>query len=198
MPAETDLVILPGSKATIADLVALRVEGWDIDIQAHVRRGGHVLGICGGYQMLGKRVADPQAIEGPAGSIAGLGLLDVETVLTAEKTLRSVSGTLRGGNASFAGYEMHVGDTSGPDCARPAVTFAEGRPDGAIAANGRISGHYVHGIFGETSARAALLATLGVLSSGEDHDAKIEATLDALAVHIAEHVDLDRLFALAR
>jgi adenosylcobyric acid synthase len=198
LPPETTLVILPGSKATIADLAALRAEGWDIDIRAHVRRGGRMLGICGGYQMLGTRVADPQAIEGPASDVAGLGLLDVETVLTADKALRSVTGHLARESSSFAGYEMHVGDTSGPDCARPALLFSDGRPDGATSADGRISGHYVHGLFASTAARKALLTDLGAESSEIDHDAKIDALLDRLAVHIAEHVNLDRLLGLAR
>jgi adenosylcobyric acid synthase len=198
LPAGVDLVILPGSKATIADLAALRSEGWDIDIAAHVRRGGRVLGICGGYQMLGTRISDPQGIEGPAGSVAGLGLLDVITTLTPVKALRSVTGTITRQNSSFAGYEMHVGETSGPDCGRPALRFDDGRPDGATSASGHIIGHYVHGIFNETPSRAALLAELGGASSGHDHDARIEATLDALAVHISEHMDLDRFFSLTR
>jgi adenosylcobyric acid synthase len=198
LPVETDLVILPGSKATIADIAALRAEGWDIDILAHVRRGSRVLGICGGYQMLGRRIADPQGIEGPSCSVEGLGLLDVETVLTADKTLRFVTGNLLTTGSSFAGYEMHVGETSGPDCARAVLRFDDGRLDGAASPDGRISGHYVHGIFGETAARDALLNSLGGAASSEDYDAKIDAVLDALAVHITEHVDLDRLLASAR
>src|SRR5690242_20866249 len=114
-----DLVLLPGSKATLADLAALRAEGWDIDIIAHRRRGGHVLGICGGYQMLGRRIADLQGIEGPPGEAPGLGLLDVETVLTDEKMLVETSGVERLSGAAVRGYEMHVGRTDGPDAARP-------------------------------------------------------------------------------
>ncbi|MDR3375860.1 MAG: cobyric acid synthase [Ancalomicrobiaceae bacterium] len=198
LPAETDVVILPGSKATIADLAALRVEGWDIDILAHARRGGRVVGICGGYQMLGRRVADPQGIEGPAGSVAGLGLLDVETVLTAEKSLVEVSGQLAGSGAPFAGYEMHVGETSGPDSARPALSFTDGRPDGATSPDGRIEGHYVHGIFNADAARSAILARWGGTASDLAFEARNEATLDRLAAHIAAHVDLDKLLGLAR
>ncbi len=133
-----DLVVLPGSKATIADLAFFRDQGWDIDCLAHVRRGGRVLGICGGYQMLGRCVADPDGIEGPAGAVEGLGLIDVETVLTGEKTLRGVEGSCVVNGAPFAGYEMHVGNTSGPDCARPLLRFADGRPNGAIAPDGRV------------------------------------------------------------
>jgi adenosylcobyric acid synthase len=198
IPGDTDLVILPGSKATISDLTALRAAGWDIDIHAHVRRGGRVMGICGGYQMLGTRIADPQGIEGPSGSVAGLCLLDVETVLTSDKTLCDVSGAFAGETRSFAGYEMHVGDTTGPDRQRPLLRFADGRTDGAVSADGRVVGHYVHGIFSQSSARTGLLAQFGVSGGGFDHEARIEATLDALAVHIAEHVDLDQLLSLAR
>ena len=135
-----DLVILPGSKATIADLVALRKSGWDIDILAHARRGGQVLGLCGGYQMLGRRIADPDGIEGEPGVCDGLGLLDVETVLTGTKLLRAVSGRTIGDDVPFSGYEMHVGETSGPDCKRPMLRFDDGQEDGAISRDGRVRG----------------------------------------------------------
>ena len=141
-----DLVILPGSKATIADLAALRRNGWDIDILAHARRGGRVLGLCGGYQMLGRSIADPEGIEGPPGGCDGLGLLDVETVLGGDKRLRAVEGISVADGVPFAGYEMHVGETSGPDCARPLLRFADGTPDGATSADGRIQAAYVHGL----------------------------------------------------
>ncbi len=139
IPAETDLILFPGSKTTIDDLAALRAEGWDIDIKAHVRRGGRVLGLCGGYQMLGKRISDPNGIEGPPRTVEGLGLLDVETEFGTEKTLERVEGKLAQSNASFQGYEMHVGKTTGPDTVRPFLTFADGRLDGATSPDGRIS-----------------------------------------------------------
>ena len=122
-----DLIVLPGSKATIADLAFFRQQGWPVDLMAHVRRGGKILGLCGGYQMLGTRVADPDGIEGPAGAVEGLGLLDVETVLTDEKTLQRVEGECVLNGAPFEGYEMHVGLTSGLDCGRPLLRFIEGR-----------------------------------------------------------------------
>ena len=198
LPADVDLVLLPGSKATIADLAALRLEGWDVDILAHVRRGGRVLGICGGYQMLGRRISDPAGIEGPPGGVAGLGLLDVETVLTARKSLVEVTGTLPNTEISFAGYEMHLGRTEGPDCARPQLRFADGREDGAATADGRVTGHYVHGIFAQDGARTAFLRSLGGRGSELDFEGRIETTLDLLAAHVAQHVDLDRLWDLAR
>jgi adenosylcobyric acid synthase len=198
IPGDCDLVILPGSKATIADLAALRAAGWDIDLAAHLRRGGRVLGICGGYQMLGRAVADPDGVEGPAGRVEGLGLLDIETVLTGDKLLSEVSGTSIEGGAPFRGYEMHIGRTSGADCARPLLAFADGRHDGAASADGRVAGCYVHGLFADDRQRAHWLAQLGGASDGNSYEAGVDATLDALAGHIAAHVDCDRLLAMAR
>ena len=178
-----DCVILPGSKATIADLGFFRAQGWDIDLIAHVRRGGRVLGVCGGYQMLGQRVADPEGMEGSPGAVAGLGLIDVETALTAEKTLERVEGENVLNGAPFAGYEMHVGRTTGPDCERPLLRFADGRLDGAVAPGGRVMGAYVHGLFADDRHRAAFLAALGADSSVA-YETTVEATLDALADHL--------------
>ena len=192
-----DLIILPGSKATIADLKFFREQGWDIDLLAHARRGGRVLGVCGGYQMLGKAVSDPHGMEGLPGEVEGLGLLDVATVLTGEKTLAQVEGACLTNGAPFWGYEMHVGETTGPDCARPLVRFADERVDGAISADGRIAGAYVHGLFADDRQRAAWLATLG-MTSGIDYEATIERTLDALADHCEAHLDCDALLAAAR
>ena len=195
LPGDAALVVLPGSKATLADLAALRHHGWDIDLQAHIRRGGRVLGICGGYQMLGRIVQDPDGIEGPPAEAAGLGLLDVETVLTGDKTLRDVSGTAEG--VPFRGYEMHVGHTAGPDAGRPMLRFADGRPDGAVSADGRVRACYVHGLLADDRQRAAILAWLGGSAGGVSYDAEIERVLDALGEHLARHVDLDRLMGSA-
>ena len=192
-----DLVILPGSKATIPDLHFFRDQGWHVDLLAHARRAGRVLGVCGGYQMLGKRVADPQGIEGPAGAVEGLGLLDVETALTGEKTLREVAGECLVNSQPFQGYEMHIGQTEGPDCARPLLRFADGRLDGAVSQNGRVAGAYVHGLFADDRQRAAWLAELGAASE-LGYDAAIERTLDALADHCEAHVDLDAILTFAR
>ncbi len=192
-----DCVILPGSKATIADLGFFRAQGWDIDLIAHVRRGGRVLGVCGGYQMLGRRVADPEGMEGSPGAVAGLGLIDVETALTGEKTLERVEGANVLNGAPFAGYEMHVGRTTGPDCARPLLRFADGRFDGAVAPGGRVMGAYVHGLFADDRHRAAFLAALGAVASVA-YETTVEATLDALADHLETHLDCDGLLAAAR
>ena len=192
-----DLVILPGSKATIADLKFFREQGWDIDLLAHARRGGQILGICGGYQMLGKTVSDPQGMEGPPGEIEGLKLLDVATVLTGDKTLRQVEGACLTNGAPFRGYEMHVGETSGPDCARPLLRFADGQLDGAVSESGQIAGAYVHGLFADDRQRAAWLAALGT-TTGLSYEATIERTLDALANHCEAHLDCDALLAATR
>jgi adenosylcobyric acid synthase len=192
-----DLVILPGSKATIADLRFFREQGWDIDLLAHARRGGRILGICGGYQMLGQSVSDPLGMEGPPGEIEGLKLLDVATVLTGEKTLTQVQGACLANGASFRGYEMHVGETRGPDCVRPLMRFADGQLDGAVSENGRIAGAYVHGLFADDRQRAAWLAALGT-TAGISYEPTIERTLDALADHCEAHLDCDALLAAAR
>ncbi len=198
IPAEAALVLLPGSKTTIDDLEAFRQEGWDIDLRAHVRRGGRVLGLCGGYQMLGQSLADPHGIEGAPRTVPGLGLLDVETVMTPEKRLVAVTGTSLPDGVPFSGYEMHIGATEGPDAARPLLRLADGRLDGAVSADGRVAGTYVHGLFADDAQRAAWLARLGTVSAGAGYEAGVEAALDGLARHIAAHVDCDRLLALAR
>jgi adenosylcobyric acid synthase len=193
-----DLVLLPGSKATLADLAALRTEGWDIDIIAHRRRGGSVLGICGGYQMLGRRIADPDGIEGPPGEAAGLGLLDVETVLTGEKILMEADGVELGIGAPVRGYEMHVGRTRGPDTARPMLRL-NGHEDGAVSVDGRVAGCHLHGLFGGDRFRRAFLGRLGAAGDPSlDYERRVEDTLDALAQHLEAHLNIARLLEIAR
>jgi adenosylcobyric acid synthase len=197
LPGDADLIVLPGSKATIADLAALRGAGFDIDIAAHLRRGGTVLGLCGGYQMLGRSIADPNGIEGPASTVEGLGLLDVQTTLSSEKRLEPVHGTTTDG-APFAGYEMHMGVTEGPDCAWPFARLANGSAEGAVSADGRVIGTYVHGLFADDRQRAAWLQRFTGGPTQINYDGLVEKTLDALAAHLAAHLDLDALLKLAR
>jgi adenosylcobyric acid synthase len=194
LPGDADLVILPGTKATLADLAFLRAQGWDIDLAAHVRRGGRVLGVCGGYQMLGRRVSDPDGIEGPPDSVEGLGLLDVETVMTGDKTLRPVAGKLVGGSR-FEGYEMHVGRTTG--AVSPMLTFDDGAADGAVSANGQVRGAYVHGLFDRGEARAALLAELGAVSDAIDQAVRVDQALDEIAAALEQAFDIPALAAIA-
>jgi adenosylcobyric acid synthase len=198
LPAEARLVILPGSKATIADLAAFRAAGWHIDLAAHLRRGGRAFGICGGYQMMGRVIDDPLGLEGPPGAVEGLGLLEVATVFAAEKVLTQVSGVTLAEGAPFDGYEMHAGRTEGADRARPLLRFADGREDGAASADGLCSGVYVHGFFADDRLRAAFLNGIGARASGVRYEAAIEETLDGLAEHLEGHVDLDRLLELAQ
>ncbi|WP_372088759.1 cobyric acid synthase [Tistrella mobilis] len=193
-----DLIVLPGSKATIADLAFFRAQGWDVDLAAHVRRGGRVIGICGGYQMLGRVIEDPDGIEGPAGAVPGLGLLDVETRLGGDKALIETTGTEITTGAAVRGYEMHVGVTTGPGTARPMLRLADGRPDGATGHDGRVAGCYLHGLFGADGYRAALIEALtGRRPVPIDYEASVEAALDALADHLEAALDIEALFAAA-
>jgi adenosylcobyric acid synthase len=196
LPGDADLVILPGTKATLADLAFLRAQGWDIDIAAHVRRGGRVLGICGGYQMLGKKVCDPSGVEGPTGEAEGLGLLDVVTVLTRQKTLAATKGGLAGG-VSFEGYEIHVGETSGPDAERAWISDVEGRSLGAASPDQRIRGTYVHGLFNKAAARGSLLAELGAAADTADQDQVVDAALDEIAAALEQALDMAALLRIA-
>jgi len=195
LPGDADLVLIPGSKATIADLAEFRAQGWDIDLAAHIRRGGHVLGICGGYQMLGREIADPDGIEGAPARVAGLGHLDVATVMRPEKRLALSVARDRDSGTAVSGYEIHLGVTEGPDTARAWLDL-DGRPEGAASADGRVRGCYLHGLFAADAFRAAFLTRLGA-GSDLSFEATVERTLDALADHIARHVDLDRVLALA-
>jgi adenosylcobyric acid synthase len=196
LPGDADLIVLPGSKATIADLAALRAAGFDIDIAAHRRRGGMILGLCGGYQMLGRNLADPGGVEGPPAAVEGLGLLDVTTTLSAEKRLEPVRGT-SGDGTPFTGYEMHMGVTEGTDCASPFGRLFDGSPEGAVSADGRVIGTYVHGLFGDDRQRAAWLKRFAVPATIH-YDDLVERTLDALAAHLESHLDIDRLLTLAQ
>jgi adenosylcobyric acid synthase len=198
LPVDTDLVILPGSKATLADLAALRSFGWDADIIAHHRRGGHVLGLCGGYQMLGRGISDPDGIEGPPGSADGLGLIDVTTELAGDKSLVAVTGRTIADDVPVVGYEMHIGRTGGEGTRRPLVQLDDGRIDGAVSIDGRVTGTYLHGFFAADAQRAAWLARLGMPSSSVAYDALIEQTLDALAEHLEAHLDIETLLGVAR
>ncbi|HEV7277267.1 MAG TPA: cobyric acid synthase [Devosiaceae bacterium] len=193
-----DLIILPGSKATRSDLAALRAEGWDIDILAHHRRGGALLGICGGYQMLGTMIADPEGIEGTPGSSRGLGLLDVETRIGPLKQLRLEGAHHAASGEPLAGYHMHMGETAGADGNRPFARVA-GEPEGAMSASGTVMGTYLHGLFAADGFRAAFLRQLGAGRTGETaYETVVEATLDQLAEHLERHLDLDTILTLAR
>ncbi|UWQ38385.1 cobyric acid synthase [Leisingera aquaemixtae] len=196
LPGDADLVILPGSKSTIGDLAYLRRQGWDIDILAHHRRGGHVLGLCGGYQMLGQTIDDPEGVDGRPGRVEGLGLLDVHTVMAGEKRVTLTEAVTRDGNLAVSGYEIHMGRTTGADCARAWLSIG-GRPEGAASADGRVKGSYLHGLFSSDPFRASVLGALGHESQAGYEDG-VEETLDALAGHLERYMDLDQLLELAQ
>ncbi|MCO7577210.1 MULTISPECIES: cobyric acid synthase [Pseudomonas chlororaphis group] len=192
-----DLIILPGSKSVRGDLAYLRANGWDRAIAQHLRYGGKLLGICGGLQMLGKQLHDPLGLEGAAGSSPGLGLLDFETVLEAEKQLRNVSGNLTLENAPVSGYEIHAGVTRGPALEQPAVQLEDGRSDGACSVDGQILGTYLHGLFETPAACGALLRWAGLQDVQEvDYHALRERDIERLADLVERHLDTAALLKL--
>ncbi|HEX2113821.1 MAG TPA: cobyric acid synthase [Alphaproteobacteria bacterium] len=203
LPADADVVLLPGSKATLSDLGALRQAGWDIDLLAHARRGGHVIGLCGGYQMLGRNIADPNGIEGPARTAPGLGLLEVDTILEPHKILRERRAQDARSGTPIRGYEIHIGRTTGPGCAQPFLVL-DGQAEGAVSRDQRIEGCYIHGLFTSDAFRRAWLdrvrAARGLSHSDTAiaYDASLDAVLDRLADHVAASVDLDCILEIAR
>eukprot|EP01035_Chromulina_nebulosa_P004944 gene4944-6715_t len=192
MPADAGLIILAGSKSTIGDLRSLRDNGWDRQILAHARRGGRVLGICGGYQMLGRWIRDPLGLEGLDREIEGLGLLEVETVMAPEKTLANCRAHSIDYDLPLTGYQIHLGETTGPDRFRPYLTI-EGEPDGARSADGRVAGTYLHRIFDNDAFRARLLAEFGVMGGQTDHRAAVDQALDDIAGELEAVIDRDWL-----
>ena len=195
MPAHADIILLPGSKSTIADIKFLRENGWDIEILAHHRRGGRVLGLCGGYQMLGQTISDPDGIEGAPETVDGLGLLRVETVLDHQKTVRRTDGRLAAQNIAVSGYEIHMGISSGADRQRPFL-LVDGAGEGAVSADGRVCGSYLHGLFTSNGFRQHFLQQDGV-GSALDYDATVDRVLDKLAEHLAAHLDVAELQGIA-
>lgn len=197
LPADAALVVLPGSKSTIADLAAFRANGWDQDLAKHHQKGGAIVGICGGYQMLGRVVRDPEGIEGATREAEGLGLLDIETVMGPEKTVRTATAYSSRYDEPLTGYEIHLGRTTGPDCARPAITI-DGVEDGATSADGKVFGCYLHGLFEAAGFRRKFLGSLGIETNGADHRATVEAALDEIAMELETHLDVDAILAAAR
>lgn len=196
LPGDADLVLIPGSKSTIGDLAHFRAQGWDTDLAAHIRRGGHVLGLCGGYQMLGRGIVDADGIEGHAGCYPGLGHLDVTTRMHPEKRLALTQATYLATGDRVSGYEIHLGKTEGPDRTRAWLQIA-GQTEGAASINGQVRGCYLHGLFASDPFRRAYLSEIGGPTSAVACDDTIETTLDALAEHLETHLDLDRLLLLS-
>ncbi|MGN6471913.1 MAG: cobyric acid synthase [Rhizobiaceae bacterium] len=197
LPADAGLVVIPGSKSTIADLAHFRANGWDRDLAAHRRRGGHIVGLCGGYQMLGRRVSDPQGIEGDMREAEGLGMLDVETVMEPQKTVRNTGAWSVRFDTPLEGYEIHMGRTTGPDCLRP-VARVDGGGEGATSPDGKVFGTYLHGLFGADGFRRRFLESLGVRAGELAYRSVVESALDGIADALEEHLDCDALLAAAR
>ncbi len=197
LPTDTDILLLPGSKTTIDDLLALRRSGFEADVLAHHRRGGCVLGLCGGYQMLGRTIADPAGVEGEPRQIRGLGLLEVDTVLEPRKTVRLARGVELTTGEPVTGYEIHLGRSFGPATGRPWLRLDDGA-DGAVSGDGRVFGCYLHGLFAADGFRRRFLSrfTDGTFSALA-YERQVEGTLDALADHLETALDLDRLLAIA-
>lgn len=195
LPNDAKLIILAGSKSTISDLQEFRANGWDNQLQSHVASGGYVIGICGGYQMLGKTISDPHRLEGEIAKIDGLGLLDVETILHGDKIIRNASPMSIEFDVALEGYEIHSGRTHGPDCFNAMVVSETGN-DGAM--NGTVSGCYLHGLFNSDLYRAKLLQKFGVIANGESYKQGVEDALDQLATHMETHLDVDGLLKLAK
>ncbi|MEK9660145.1 MAG: cobyric acid synthase [Alphaproteobacteria bacterium] len=202
LPKQADLYLLPGSKATRADLSALREAGWDKAIADAVATGARVLGICGGYQMLGRAIADPDGTEGSPGADDGLGLLDIETEITRNKTLAAAVGRSPIYDSPVEGYEMHMGRTKGPDTSRPLLALKTHNglhSDGAVSADGRVAGCYMHGLFTCDAFRDAFLRGMRAdRPQGARWQTVVDDTLDALADHLDACVDLDALLAIAQ
>ncbi len=193
LPGDCSLVIIPGSKSTIADLAALRANGWNVDIAAHVRRGGKVLGLCGGYQMLGRIIHDPDGLDSGAASVTGLGLLDVETTMSQDKTVSPTTAKHAASGEIISAYEIHMGQTTGPDCANPFGITASGH-EGAV--KGNIMGTYLHGCFSSDGFRTAFIKSLGANTSDLAYEDLIETTLDELALHLEKHLDVEAILGL--
>ncbi len=193
IPRDVDIIVLGGTKSTLADLEFIREQGWDHDIIAHARAGGKVLGLCGGYQLLGRKIRDPHGIEGPPGEADALGLLNIETEMYEEKVVRTYRGMHKIYNTAISGYEIHIGETTGPDTTRRWIRSEHGE-DGAINPEGNVAGCYAHGLFWSDAFRISWLEDLRKNSSSElAYDAKVEASLEQLANTLEESLDIDAL-----
>ena len=196
IPGDAKLVIIPGSKSTRGDLLFIKQQRWDIDLHAHYRRGGHILGICGGFQMLGESILDPEGLDGPAGETNGLGFLKVITRMEAKKTMRKVQACHFSSGLDVKGYEIHLGKTSGIDCQRP-FAKVDYKPEGARSQDDRVQGTYLHGLFHADDFRRLYLKGLGAPESHFMYEETINKVLDQLADHIEKNLDVDSILAFA-
>lgn len=196
LPVDTDIVILPGSKSTIADLDYLKIEGWQHALEAHLGRNGQIIGVCGGYQMLGQKIYDPEHIESELDEIEGFGLLDIETEMAPQKITENVVAETQVFNANVNGYEIHIGRTTGDDCERP-FSIINGNKDGAISRDGKVMGTYLHGLFTSDAFREKLLTSHGIASSEANYEKLVDDALNELANELEKLVDFDQLLDIA-
>ena len=197
LPVDADIILIPGTKSTLSDLKYIRDCGWDIDILSHHRRGGLIVGICGGFQILGAHINDPEGIEGIPGEAKGLGLLDISTVIEGEKALKEVNGKDIYTKESFVGYEMHIGKTFGDDLNKPWLQLSDGRLEGATSSDGSVLGSYIHGLFVSDQFRASFLNRVrSGRHSQSAYEIKIEEVLDQIGVNLEENIDIDSLISL--
>jgi adenosylcobyric acid synthase len=195
IPEDAALIIIPGSKSTIADLEALRRHGWDAAIMRHHASGRPVLGVCGGYQMLGREIADPHGLEGTQTAVKGLGLLDILTVMEPEKAVRNANGHSVAFGSPISGYEIHIGRTTGPDCAS-SFAVVNGHPDGAISADGLVMGTYLHGLFGNDIFRRKFMARFGMNARLNAYWAEVDSALNGIAGQL-DKLGLGRVISAA-
>ena len=199
IPPDSNLIILPGTKSTITDLEFLRSQGWDIDIKAHVRRGGFVLGVCGGYQMLGKEIIDDGGFDGKASRIEGLNLLDIVTRMGKEKNLGKKHFISFVNEKKINGYEIHLGKTEGLDCKKPFAKAGD-KLDGAISNNGKVMGTYIHGLFSEDDFRKSFFSKLSnqKMASNTSYHQNVNRVLDDFVEVLEKSLDVENIFSIAR
>jgi len=196
---KADLIIMPGSKNVGGDIQYLKDYGWGRALTNQLRYGGKVIGICGGFQMLGNVIHDPHGLEGSSGSQDGFGWLMMDTTLEKTKELKQVTGKLGFADATVIGYEIHMGVSLGPALSQPALMIADGeslRPEGAVSADNQIAGTYVHGLFDHPESCAAWLKWGGLESVEHfDYEQVREQEINRLADSLETHLDWEKLAA---
>lgn len=198
IPRDVEVIMLFGTKSTLAELDFIKEQGWDIDILAHSRAGGNIFGICGGYQILGQSISDEAGFDGLKGTKDGLGLLNIQTQMLPKKTVKPVSAICPFSKTDVAGYEIHAGQTTGHDCALPLLTI-DGKPEGSVSANGKVSGSYVHGLFASDAYRKFWIERWGQLVTSEiSYNQTVNDTLDQLAFDLESALDIDAIFKCAK
>ncbi len=195
IPNDVDLIIIPGSKSTIDDLKFLKKNKWHLDLKKHLRLGKKILGICAGYQILGKEIIDDFLIESTSKNVKGLGLLNVVTKMEKKKKTIKVSAFHQETGQSFNGYEIHIGKTKGADCIR-AFSTIDGKKDGAISSNGLVMGSYIHGMFEDNKFRSIFLKKLFGINSAINYSKSLNENLNKFSSLIENNINIKELLNL--